>query len=163
MMISTPIMSRNAVAMRTCSFAGIVRSSRHSTYSNGRASAIATTTISGWWKNAESEPDIVRRCSIGGFAERGRRHRAPDDAGERDDREEIRDHPHELRWERARALEMDLQRIRGREEEARECHAHRIPATEDHRRERDEPTSGRHLVGELMLVEREINAAESRE
>src|SRR5688572_9042105 len=93
-------------------------------------------------------------------AERGRRHRAADDTGERDDGEDVRDHLDELRGDQLQTLELDLQRVGRREEEAGEGDALRIPLAEDDRGERDEAAPRGHAVAELMLIEREVRTAE---
>ena len=62
-----------------------------------------------------------------------------------------------------RSLQLNLQRLRGGEQQTRKRRAKRIPSAEDRRRERDESAARRHLRAELMLVEREIGAAERRE
>ena len=60
------------------------------------------------------------------------------------------------------ALQLDLQRLRGREQQAREAGARRLPPAEDRRGERDEAAARGHAVGELVLVERQVRAAERR-
>jgi len=50
-------------------------------------------------------------------------------------------------------------RLSGREQQAGGRGTKRIPPPEDHRRYRDESAAGSHLIGELVLIEREIDAA----
>src|ERR1051325_1163676 len=88
------------------------------------------------------------------------RHRASDDAGERDDRERVRNHLDELRWNDLRALQLNLHCLRAREEETGEPRARRIPPSENRRGQGDESASGGHLGAELMLVERKVGAAQ---
>ena len=52
-------------------------------------------------------PPLLRHASKG----RGR-HRAPDHAGERDDRQGVGNHLDELRWNELGALELNLERLR---------------------------------------------------
>src|SRR5689334_11351278 len=74
----------------------------------------------------------------GGLPQRRRRHAATDDPRQRDDRERVRDHLHELAGNRMRSLEPDLEGLRGREQQARERRTLRLPPPEDGRRQRDE-------------------------
>src|SRR3954471_18128920 len=97
------------------------------------------------------------------LTERGRRNGASDYPRQRDDGEYIWDHLDELRSNGVRSLQLDLQRLRRGEEQAGERGAHRIPSAEDNSGDGDEPATRRHLVGELMLVEREIHTPERGE
>src|SRR6267378_1296193 len=74
---------------------------------------------------------VMRRSgtSVGrGPAERRGRHRASHHPRQRDDREQVRDHLDELRRDRLRALELDLQRFGGGEQQTREARARGVPA-----------------------------------
>src|SRR4051794_20704863 len=97
------------------------------------------------------------------LTERRRRNGAPDYPGQRDDGEYIRDHLDELGSNGVRSLQLDLQRLRGGEEQAGERGADGIPSAEDNSGDGDESAARRHLVGELMLVERQIHTAKRRE
>src|SRR5262245_27672171 len=141
MTIRSPTMSRNAVAMRTMSFAGIFRSSRNSVYSSAAASAPSSTRTAG----CSSEDAMSRvmidayRASVGGLPERRRLDRSPNHASERDDREDVWDHLDELRWHELQRLKPDLHRLGRGEQETGDRDAFRVPFAEDYRRERDEP------------------------
>src|ERR1035437_4110039 len=74
----------------------------------------------------------------------------------RDDGQYVRNHRHELRRNDLRRLQLDLQRLRGGEQQAGCTSAQRVPAPKDNRREGDKPAPRGHRVGELMLVERQI-------
>src|ERR1019366_3181749 len=76
-------------------------------------------------------------------------------ARHRDDGQDVRNHRHELRRNDLRSLQLDLQRLRGGEQQASYTRTQRVPASKDNRRKGDEPASRRHRIGELMLVERQ--------
>src|SRR6186713_472837 len=76
-------------------------------------------------------PSFDRRLS-----QRGGRHGAPHHSRERDDRQRVRYHLHVLRRDGLRSLQLDLQRLRGGEQQARETSARRIPPAKDRRGER---------------------------
>src|SRR5258708_6241819 len=105
----------------------------------------------------------LRRSFGGRLSQGGGRHRSSDDPREGHDREHVWDHLHELTGDRMRSLEADLKRLRRGEKETRESGSLRIPSAEDGRGERDESASRRHAVSELMLVERQIRAAQRRQ
>src|SRR4051812_36434786 len=95
----------------------------------------------------DSPPTVVaiRECvrgtaPSGAFlaAERGRLHRLADQPGEGDDRQHVGNHLDELRWDRLRALQPDLERLRRGEEQAGDRNPLRLPAPEDRRRQGDE-------------------------
>src|SRR6185369_11912914 len=100
--------------------------------------------------------DFIVRCDKPSFrgrpAEGGGGNRASNEAGKRDDREHVRDHLDELRGNRVRALELDLERFRSSEKQTRQTSPYWIPLTKDDRGERNEATPRRHAVSELMLV-----------
>jgi len=77
------------------------------------------------------------------------------DARQRYDGEDVRDHGYELRGNGAGSLQVDLQCFGRREQEASGPDAAGLPTAKDHGRERDEPAAGRHLIRELVLIERE--------
>src|SRR5471032_2913162 len=85
---------------------------------------------------------------------------AADHAGNRDDGEDVRNHRDELRWNYLCGLQLDLQRLRGGEQQTGYSGARRIPASEDNGCESDESSSRRHRIGELVLVERQIYTAQ---
>src|SRR5579862_6135747 len=94
----------------------------------------------------------------------GRRRDGPaNQACQRDDREDVRDHGYELRGNGAGSLQVDLHRFRRREQEASGPGADGLPAAEDHRGQGDEAAAGGHLVRELMLIERKECPAQSGE
>src|SRR5579859_5463224 len=97
------------------------------------------------------------------LTEGGGRDGTADYARQRYNCEDVRDHCYELRWNSAGSLQVDLQCLGRREEEASGPDAARLPAAEDHGRERDEAAAGGHLIGELVLIEREECAAQSGE
>src|SRR3954465_13658517 len=98
MIISTPTMSMNAVIISTVSLP---------------TSVLRLAAALG---NAGGFDSVIRL--FGDLAQRCRRDRAADDAGERDDGERVRDHLDELRGDRLRALQLNLQRLRRREQQA---------------------------------------------
>src|SRR5579859_4997875 len=69
--------------------------------------------------------------------------------------EDVRNHGYELRWNRAGSLQVDLECLGRREQEASGPDAGWLPAAEDHRGQRDEAAAGGHLIRELVLIERE--------
>src|SRR5687768_18076559 len=77
-----------------------------------------------------------------GFAESGGRDGAAHETREGDDCQNVRDDLDELRGNAAHTLQLDLECLRGREEEARGARAPRIPSAEDDRRDRDEAAPG---------------------
>src|SRR5215217_8104988 len=99
--MSTPIMSTNAVSMST-------RSSR-GTFPN----AATTSATIAMPTAAFVTGDISRGARSLGLSERGGRHCPTDDPRERDDGERVGDHLHELRRDRLRPLELDLERLGG--------------------------------------------------
>src|SRR5687768_4274237 len=133
--MSNPTMSTKLVMMRTDSFPLVIA------------------------ENLRRTPGIL----VGRFSESGRCDRASDDSGERDDRQQVGNHLDELRRYRVAALQLDLQCFRRSEQETGERGTNRIPSAEDHGRDRDEAAAGRHLIGELVLIEGEINPAETGE
>src|SRR5690349_14196696 len=100
---------------------------------------------------------------LGRSSQRGWWHGPAYDAGERDNGQQIRNHLDELRWNELRSLKLDLQRLGCGEEQACQAHARWIPAPENRGRERNEASSSRHLIRELMLIEDEIHATETSE
>src|SRR5688500_5578833 len=106
--MSNPTMSTKLVMMRTDSFQLVIA------------------------ENLPRTPGIL----VGRFSESGRCDRAPHDSGERDDRQQVGDHLDELRRYRVAALQLDLQCFRRSEQETGERGADRIPAAENHRRNR---------------------------
>src|SRR5215217_101486 len=109
-----------------------------------------------WWFVRCQWPDEFltqfrtgEECLLRDLAERRGRHGATHQSRKRNDRQSVRDHLNELRGDELRTLELDLECLRGGEEQTREPCAHRIPATEDRRGECDEATTSRHLIGEL--------------
>src|SRR5690349_5685533 len=100
---------------------------------------------------------------VGSPAQRRWRTHPADDAGERDDGEQVRNHVDELRRDERATLELDLERLRRGEEEAGDGSPARVPAAKDSRRERNEAAARRHLRRELVLVEGEVDAAEARD
>src|SRR5688500_1010049 len=164
MTISNPTMSRNAVAMSTMSFAGILRSSRSRVYRSPAPSSTSSVRTTG-----DSSDDAMSRDmneasarSVDRFPECRWLHGASDDPGECDDREHVRDHLDELRRDELQPLQADLHRLGGGEQEAGNRDALRVPLAKDDGRKRDESTPGRHAVSELMLVESEVHAAKRR-
>src|SRR5438045_4912315 len=81
-----------------------------------------------------------------------------DDAGERDDGEQVRNHVDELRRDELPGANLDLQRLRRGEEKTGDGSPAGMPPAKDSRGQRDEAATGRHLRRELVLVEREVDA-----
>src|SRR3954471_19481235 len=98
--------------------------------------------------------------SVDGFAKRCGLYRPSDHASQRDDGQDVRDHLNELRRHELQRLQTDLHRLRSREKETRNINTFGVPLAEDDGSERDEATPGRHSVGELVLVERQVRAAQ---
>src|SRR5580704_2449429 len=97
------------------------------------------------------------------LTEGGRRDGTAYNARQRYNCEDVRNHCYELRRDRAGSLQVDLQRFGTREEETSGPDADRIPTAEDDCRERNKPPAGRHLVRELVLIERQKRPAQSGE
>src|SRR5687768_11277858 len=134
--ISSPTMSTKLVMMSTKSFPLVIA------------------------ENLPRTPDGTLVCR---FAERGRRHRTSHDSCQCDDCQHVGNHLDKLGRYRVTSLQLDLQSLGSSKEQARESGTNRIPPSENHRRDRDESPPRRHLIGELMLIERQVNAAEPGE
>src|SRR4051812_29596130 len=108
-----------------------------------------------------SLPADVFTGSLIHTSQRGGRYGTSHESGERDHREHVRNHLDELRRYQLLALQTDLQRFSGSEQQAPCGDARRIPAAKDRCRERDEAASRGHAVRELMLIQCEIHSAQA--
>src|SRR5437588_12465924 len=100
---------------------------------------------------------------FGNFSQRRGRYGTTNDASQRNDRQHVRNHLDELRRDQLRTLQLDLERLRGCEEQACKTDAQRIPSPENRRGKGNETAPGRHLVGELVLIENQTNSSETGE
>ena len=93
-------------------------------------------------------------------SQRRRGDRPSNHSRQRDDRQNVRDHLYELGRDHVVALQMDLHGLRSREQQTCCACAQRAPSPEYHGRNGDESSARGHLIGELVLVERQIYAAQ---
>src|SRR5688572_10944732 len=151
-------MSMKAVAIRTINLGGIFFNSRPRT--NSRAAPIRkrTTRTIGDASACAAPPWMI--TSGGWLAERGGRHGATHDAGECDDREHVRNHLDKLRRNELQALKLDLECFCCSEQYAGERHSRGSPVAENNGSQRDEAATGGHVVSELVLVQRQVDASQ---
>src|SRR5437868_12654465 len=84
--------------------------------------------------------------------DRGRRRRAADDAGDGDEREDVRERLHEGSDAAPDAADAELERRREAEEERGREGSERAPVPEDERGEADKAAAGRDVLRERVRV-----------
>src|SRR5581483_2822837 len=135
--------------------AGLRRARAHKATISSRASPARTarsapeTTLSGARSSFKSERvqstrELLLRVRL---PVRLRRDRAADDARDGDERQDVRERLEERRRRRGVDRQAEGERRREAEQERRSPGAERPPVAEDHRRERDEAASLRHVLG----------------
>src|SRR6266545_4783454 len=95
------------------------------------------------------------------LTQRSGRHCPSDYSGQCYYRQQVGNHLDELRSDHVVSLQLYLQGLGRREEQTCKRGTHRIPATEDHRCNRDKTAARSHLIGELVLLQRQINTSEA--